>query len=153
MVYDRHKAELIELPSQISGSHLVWNSRNQIIASCIIDGHSCHVLFDMNDISSYRIISQSVLNSDGHQSFISDESFITDTYPDKFRMAKLYRVNTSDNQAELLASVYSPGKFQSSPKKGHIACDLHPRVSGDGKYVFFDSCRTGKRGVYAMKLF
>ena len=153
MVYDRKDGKLIELPSQISGSHYVWNSVNQILASCIIDGHSCHVLFDMKDIDSYRIISPSVLNSDGHQSFISDNMFITDTYPDKYRMAKLFRVNVNDGNAELIASVHSPKSFQSSPRKGHIACDLHPRVSRDGRYVFFDSCRTGKRGVYAMKLF
>lgn len=153
MVYDRTDGKLIELPSQISGSHYVWNSRNRILASCIIDGHSCHVLFDMHDIGSYSIVAPSVLNSDGHQSFISDDSFITDTYPDKYRMAKLFRVNIPDGMTELLASVYSPKRFQSSPNKGHIACDLHPRVSRDGRFVFFDSCRTGKRGIYVMKLF
>lgn len=153
MVYDRNDGRLIELPSQISGSHYVWNSRNQIIASCIIDGHSCHVLFDVECIDSYRVIAQSALNSDGHQSFISDDMFITDTYPDKYRMAKLYRVNIPDGRTEQIASVYSPKSFQSSPRKGHIACDLHPRVSRDGRFVFFDSCRTGKRAVYAMKLF
>ena len=146
MVYDRNGDRLIELPSQISGSHYVWNSRNQIIASCIIDGHSCHVLFDMECVDSYRTVASSVLNSDGHQSFITDDEFITDTYPDKYRMAKLYRVNVLDGRIEQIASVYSPKSFQSSPRKGHIACDLHPRVSNDGKYVFFDSCRTGKRG-------
>jgi hypothetical protein len=153
MVYDRTDGRLTELPSQISGSHYVWNSRNQLLASCIIDGRSCHVLFDMNNIDSYRIIAPSVLNSDGHQSFISDNLFITDTYPDKYRMAKLFRVNVNDGNTELIASVHSPKTFQSSPRKGHIACDLHPRVSQDGRYVFFDSCRTGKRGVYVMKLF
>ena len=153
MVYDRKDGKLIELPTQISGSHYVWNTRNRLLASCIIDGHSCHVLFDMDDIDSYRIIAPSVLNSDGHQSFITDDAFITDTYPDKYRMANLFRVNIPDGKAELLGSVYSPKRFQSSPKKGHIACDLHPRVSRDGRFVFFDSCRTGKRGVYVMKLF
>ena len=118
-----------------------------------LHGHSCHVLFDMHDIGSYSIVAPSVLNSDGHQSFISDDSFITDTYPDKYRMAKLFRVNIPDGMTELLASVYSPKRFQSSPNKGHIACDLHPRVSRDGRFVFFDSCRTGKRGIYVMKLF
>ena len=152
MVYDRHTGKLTELPSQISGSHYVWNSRNQLIASCIIDGKSCHVLFDMNDPGSYKVISPDVLNSDGHQSFVGDDVFITDTYPDKYRMAKLYRVNVGNGNTELLASVYSPKKFQSSPRKGHIACDLHPRVSRDGRYVLFDSCRTGKRGIYVMKL-
>ena len=153
MVYDRNDGRLIELPSQISGSHYVWNSGNQIIASCIINGHSCHVLFDMECIDTYRVIAPSTLNSDGHQSFITDAIFITDTYPDKYRMAKLYRVNIPDGRTEHIASLYSPKSFQSNIRKGHIACDLHPRVSRDGKYVFFDSCRTGKRGIYAMKLF
>ena len=153
MVYDRRNGNLTELPSQISGSHYVWNSGNRLLASCVIDGHSCHVLFDMNDIGSYRIIAPSVLNSDGHQSFASDEMFITDTYPDKYRMAKMFRVNIPDQTAELVASVYSPKSFQSNPRKGHVACDLHPRVSRDGRFVFFDSCRTGKRGIYVMRLF
>ena len=152
MVYDRTNGQLTELPTQLSGSHCVWNSKNQIIASCIIDGHSSHVLFDMNDIGSYRIIAPSVLNSDGHQSYIDDSNFVTDTYPDKFRMAHLIRADIKTGKTEFLASVYSPKLFQSSPRKGHIACDLHPRVSRDGRFVFFDSCRTGKRGIYAMKL-
>lgn len=152
MVYDRLTGTLMELPSQISGSHYVWNSRNQLVASCIMDGRSCHVLFDINNPDDYKIIAPDVLNSDGHQSFVSDEVFITDTYPDKRRMAKLYRVNVFDRSTELLASVYSPKKYQSSPRKGHIACDLHPRVSRDGRYVLFDSCRTGKRGIHVMKL-
>lgn len=152
MVYDRFSGNLIELPTQISGSHYVWNSRNQLIASCVIDGKSCHVLFDMKDPGAYKVISPDVLNSDGHQSFVGDDIFITDTYPDKFRMAKLYRVNIIDGKTELLASLYSPARFQSSTRKGHIACDLHPRVSRDGRYVLFDSCRTGKRGIYVMKL-
>ena len=152
MVYDRITGNLTELPTQLSGSHCVWNSNNQIIASCVIDGISCHVLYDMNDLKSYKIIASSVLNSDGHQSFIDDYSFVTDTYPDKYRMAYIYKVDIATDKTDLLASVYSPKMFQSSPKKGHIACDLHPRVSHDGRFVFFDSCRTGKRGIYVMKL-
>ena len=152
MVYDRKTGSLIELPTQLSGSHYVWNSRNQIIASCIIGGKSCHVLFDMNSVDSYRIIAPEVLNSDGHQSFIDDDTFITDTYPDRRRMAKLIKANIADGTTELLATVYSPKAFQSSPRKGHVACDLHPRVSADGRFLAFDSCRTGKRGVYLMKL-
>lgn len=152
MVYDRYEDRLIELPSQISGSHYVWNSQNQIVASCVIDGHSCHVLFDFEKSGSRHIIAPSVLNSDGHQSFVSDNMMITDTYPDKYRQSKLYMVDLSTDTVEHIASVFSPKSFQSSPSKGHVACDLHPRVSCDGKYVLFDSCRTGKRGIYIMKL-
>lgn len=152
MVYDLKECKLIELPTQESGSHYVWNHKNQIIASCIIGGKSCHVLYDMNDISNYKIIAGDILNSDGHQSFVSDSIFVTDTYPDKYRMAKIFKVNMEKQSVKLLVSVYSPKQFQTKNFKCHIACDLHPRVSPSGKYLCFDSPRTGKRGLYIMPL-
>jgi hypothetical protein len=152
MVYDLKTNQLIILPSQNSGSHYVWNKRNQLIASCIMDGKSCHVLFDMMDVNNYKIIAGDKLNSDGHQSFISDTSFITDTYPDRYRMAKIYKADTETDQTELLVSVYSPKEFQTKDFKCHIACDLHPRVSPSGKYICFDSPRTGKRSLCILNL-
>ena len=134
------------------GSHYVWNNRNQLIASCIINGNSCHVLYDMKDVDHYQIIVGDVLNSDGHQSFISDTSFVADTYPDKYRMAKIYKADINTQSADLLLSIYSPKEFQTKDFKCHIACDLHPRVSPSGKYLCFDSPRTGKRGLYIMPL-
>ena len=106
----------------------------------------------MNDVDNYRVIVGDTLNSDGHQSFISDTEFVTDTYPDKHRMAKIYKANIETQATELLLSVYSPKKFQTKDFKCHIACDLHPRVSPSGKYLCFDSPRTGKRGLYVMGL-
>lgn len=152
MVYDLQTNKLIELPTQESGSHYVWNNKNQLLASCIINGKSCHVLYDMADIDNYQIIAGDILNSDGHQSFITDTSFVTDTYPDKHRMAKIYKVDVITQKVELLVSVYSPKVFQTKDFKCHIACDLHPRVSPSGKYICFDSPRTGKRGLYIMPI-
>lgn len=151
-VYSFDERELIVLPSQESGSHYVWNNKNQLIASCNIDDKNCHVLFDMNDLSSIKIVDGVHLNSDGHQSFITDESFVTDTYPDKFRMAKLYVADIPSDSSKLIADIYSPKSFQTKDFHCHIACDLHPRVIGNGKYVCFDSPRTGKRGLYIMEL-
>ena len=151
MVYDLQDRQLIALPTQDSGSHYVWNNKNQLIASCIINGNSCHVLYDMEDVA-YRIIAGNVLNSDGHQFFISDTSFVTDTYPDKNRMAKIYKVDIKTSDVKLLVNVYSPKKFQTKDFKCHIACDLHPRISPSGKYVSIDSPRTGKRALYIMNL-
>lgn len=151
-VYDFKTKELTVLPSQESGSHYVWNSQDQIIASCNIDGKNCHALFDMNNLSEVKPIDEAHLNSDGHQSFIADTQFITDTYPDKFRMAKLYVADIESNTSRLIANIYSPKEFQTRDFHCHIACDLHPRVIGGGKYVCFDSPRTGKRGIYVMAL-
>lgn len=152
MVYDLEDAKLIILPTQNSGSHYVWNLKNQLIASCIINGKSCHVLYDMSNIDNYQIIAGEKLNSDGHQSFINDFTFITDTYPDKYRMAQIYKANIKTQETELLLSIYSPKKFQTKDFKCHIACDLHPRVSPSGQLICFDSPRTGKRGLYIMNL-
>lgn len=152
MVYDLKKSKLIVLPSQMSGSHYVWNDNNQIIASCIIKNKSCHVLFDMNDIDNYKIVAGEELNSDGHQSFISNTSFVTDTYPDKYRMAKIYMVDIPTGKITLMTRLYSPKQFQTKDFKCHIACDLHPRISFSKKYLCWDSARTGKRGIYIMKL-
>lgn len=152
MVYDRQTSKLIELPTQISGSHYVWNKKNQLLGSFIIDNKSCHLLFDMNDIEHPHIMCGSILNQDGHQSFIDEDLFITDTYPDKRRMAKLYLVDIKRNDTKVIAETYSPKSFQSNEKNGHIACDLHPTVSSSGKYVCFDCPRTGKRGLYVMRL-
>lgn len=153
MVYDLKTEKLITLPSQESGSHYVWNHKQQLLASCILNGTNCHVLFDMNRLPDYSVIAGDTLNSDGHQSFISDMDFVTDMYPDKYRMAKLFHVNIENNTADLVASVYSPKEFQTKDFKCHIACDLHPRVSPSGKYLCFDSPRTGKRALYVMNLY
>ena len=151
-VYDRKESKLVLLPTQESGSHFVWNKKNQIIASVEIDGNCCHALYDMNDIDNFKIISGGKLNSDGHQSFINDNMFVTDIYPDRRRMARIYKADIINDNVVQLVCVYSPKEFQTKDFKCHIACDLHPRVSRTGDYLCFDSPRTGKRGLYIMKL-
>lgn len=152
VVYDRTNDELILLPTQVSGSHYVWNNKNQIIASCIIDGKSCHVLYDMKDVNDYRIVRPDILNQDGHQTFITDEIFITDTYPDKWRQTQLYKVDMVKNDVQKILSVNSPKKFQCKTVYNYIDCDLHPRVSPSGNYVCCDTVLTGKRGLLIMNL-
>ena len=152
LVYDLSENKLITLPTEESGSHYVWNNKHEIVASCVIEGKSCHVLFNVENPSQYKIVAGDVVNSDGHQSFVNDNTFITDTYPDRRRMAKIYKMNIEDSSAELIAELYSPKEFQTKDVYCHIACDLHPRVSPSKNWVSFDSPRTGVRSLYLMKL-
>lgn len=153
MIYNIESGELIRIPTTgHMTSHYDWNNKREIIAYCNFKNQDAHVLLKIDDINDSQFVAYPRLNSDGHQSFINDRSFVTDTYPDKWRMAKLYEVKISDNSVRLLASVYSPKKFQSSPEKGHVACDLHPIVSKDGSFVCFDTVHTGKRSLAIMKL-
>lgn len=152
IVYDLIDNKWFSLPTTGWGvSHYVWNNKNQILAYCNIDDIDCHALFDIA-MNKHKKIATKDINSDGHQSFIEDHIFITDTYPDKYRMSKLYRVNINTDETDLLASVYSPKKFQTKSYYKHIACDLHPRVSENGEYVCFDTVQTGKRAIAVMPL-
>ena len=92
------------------------------------------------------------LNSDGHQHFIDDDWFLVDTYPDKWRHCKLYKVNRKTDEVVLLADVKSPKQFVPKDQDHWWKCDLHPRVSADGRWVSFDSVHTGKRSLCLMAL-
>lgn len=153
MVYDLLTNELKQLPlTRSMASHYTWNDKHEIVAYCSFDGKDCHALFDVEDISNSKPVAYPDLNSDGHQSFVNSTSFITDTYPDKWRMAKLFSVDVAEGSVRKIAAVYSPRRFQTKDFKKHIACDLHPRVASRGDFVCFDTVKSGKRAIAIMRL-
>jgi hypothetical protein len=152
LIYDMNEDRIIETHTSGMVSHYVWNEKNEILAYCSISNIDGHYIIPIQDVIKANHIAPSHLNSDGHQTFISNDKFITDTYPDKFRMSKLKIVNILDNNVELLASIYSPKKFQTKDFKNHIACDLHPRVSNDGSLVCFDAVRNNHRSLCIMNI-
>lgn len=140
--------------SKTSGmvSHYVWDSKHGILAYCRVDGKDGHYIFTDYKLNNVYLAT-SLLNSDGHQSFIPQKDmFITDTYPDKHRHAMLYIVNILNGKVKKIADLKSPKKFQSRVAEKHWACDLHPRVSPKGTYVCFDSVHTGHRALCFMKI-
>lgn len=152
MVLDLESGELKEMPSQLCVSHYIWNNNKQIIASSVIDGSCSHVLYDICSGKSFRKILPEQLNSDGHQTLLRENEFITDTYPDRRRMSRIFRVNVELGSCECLAALYSPSNFQTKKSNCHIACDLHPRMSLSGRYLTFDSPRDGIRSTYILKV-
>lgn len=151
ITYDLQNKTCHIAPTNDMVSHYVWNSKNQIIAYCRVGNIDCHVLFEEPTLQKYKKVAYPRLNSDGHQSFITDDTFVTDTYPDKHRMANLYKVNSENNEVELLARLNSFKKFQSQFNK-HWCCDLHPRMNRKGDVVCFDSVHTGKRALCIMRI-
>lgn len=152
IIYDLVENRYFTLPTGYMVSHYVWNTKNEIIVYCNYEGVDCHVLFKIENLSKSHKVAYPRLNSDGHQSFVDNTKFVTDTYGDKFRMSKLYLVDVNTSDVKLLASVYSPNKFQTKIPTKHVACDLHPIVSKDGKYVCFDTAKSGKRAIALMRL-
>lgn len=151
VVYDRETKALYFSPTDELVSHYVWNKKNQILAYCRIDNIDSHVLFESPDMGVYKRVAYPLINSDGHQSFISDTKFVTDTYPDKYRMANLYAVDIEDDTPTLIATINSLKRYQSRTLK-HWCCDLHPRMNHSGTMVCFDSVHTGERALCIMRL-
>lgn len=89
-----------------------------------------------------------MMRRDGHPSvFGSGRSILTDTYPDIYGFQRVIVHDREKESGRLVASLYSPPKF-----KGDVRCDLHPRLSPDGKWVCVDSARSGLRALYVLPI-
>lgn len=150
-VYDRTNGKLLFLDTTGMVSHYVWNHRNEIVAYCSVKEGDAHVCFNVEK-GTYAPVCLNQLNVDGHQSMVNDDVFVTDTYPDRRRMASLHKVNMKEGVYERIAYLYSPKKFQTKDFHKHIACDLHPRMSPSKRFVCFDSVYTGERSLCVMRM-
>jgi len=129
-------------------THMAWkDDKNLLVYGFKKEiGDHYYLLEDMTD--NFKIIGGNQFTSDGHQQFSPDNlSFITDTYPDRFRRQYLLKYNLEEKKREKLAVMKSPLKFS-----GDVRCDLHPRWDRLGKYISFDSAHTGKRALCTIKI-
>lgn len=152
IVYDLQNKRLWASPTTGMVSHYVWNKRGGIVAYCRVNGVDSHVYFTDHTMQKFKRCGFPLLNSDGHHSFINDHEFVVDTYPDKWRHSKIYKVNIITDEVTLLVDCRSYKKFASPSLHKHWACDLHPRCSEDGAWLSFDSVYTGERSLCIMKL-
>ena len=152
VVYDRERDCMYVSPTTGMVSHYHWNRENGIIAYCRMENVDSHVFFLSPEMKEWKRCGYPMLNSDGHQHFIDNEWFLVDTYPDKWRHCKLYKVNCKTDEVVLLADVQSPKKFVAPDQQHWWKCDLHPRCDVKGSWVSFDSVHTGKRSLCIMSL-
>lgn len=140
--------------SETSGmvSHYCWDKKHGVLAYCQVNGVDGHYIFSDHSLRNPIRVAED-LNSDGHQSYVpGTDLFVTDTYPDKRRYAKIYISDINTKLSRQIVDIKSPKKFQSPSLENHWACDLHPRISPDGKYLCFDSVHSGKRSLCIMEL-
>lgn len=152
VVLDLQTNELHLSPTTGMVSHYVWNAQNGIVAYCRMDHIDSHVYFSDPTMREWKRCGYPQLNSDGHHHFIDNDTFVVDTYPDKYRHCKLWKVSISTDKVVLLADVKSLKQFVNSDDNHNWKCDLHPRVSPDGTLVSFDSTHTGCRSLCVMRI-
>ena len=133
-------------------SHYHWNRENGLVAYCRMENIDSHVYFSSPEMKEWKRCGYPQLNSDGHHHFMDNDWFLVDTYPDKWRHAKLYKVNRKTDEVMLLADVKSPKAFVAPDGDHWWKCDLHPRCDRQGRWVSFDTVHTGVRSLCIMPL-
>lgn len=126
-------------------SHCTWKNDKEILAYARKkeNGNGYYL---MKDRSSEYSRLWNELSGDGHPSYSPNgEMIITDTYPDRARIASVYCIK--DNKINKIARVFAPFKYDND-----LRCDLHPRWNREGDKVCFDSVFEGKRGLYIVNV-
>ena len=129
-------------------SHCCWKDDETILAfENKKDGGPGYYL--MKDRSDQYSHCWPQLSNDGHPGYSPDGSMIvTDTYPDRARMAEIKLMDGKDEsntEVKVVARVFAPFKYDNDTR-----CDLHPRWSRAGDKICFDSVFEGHRGMYVV---
>ena len=127
-------------------SHCNWKNNHSILAfENKRNGGPGYYL--MKDKTDKFIHCWPQLSNDGHPGYSPDGSLIiTDTYPDRTRMAELKLMdgrNERKRNVSVIARVFAPFKYDNDTR-----CDLHPRWNHRGDKICFDSVFEGHRGMY-----
>ncbi|HZG84981.1 hypothetical protein [Paenibacillus sp.] len=143
MVLVKNDGELINIIGDFDKvSHYTWKNETEILATVVSKGKVEYRLYNINKINPIHINER--LNTDGHPTYIDNDTFITDTYPNKFSMQKLLWCNEKDLTDQLLEIYHQPKKINA------LRCDLHPRYK-DG-LVNFDSNVHGRRSQFLITI-
>ncbi|OBU12064.1 hypothetical protein AYY19_08465 [Photobacterium aquimaris] len=128
-------------------SHCFWYDSNTIIGYLrSSEGKDSYWLINIKTAKFSLFKPWEDTNGDGHPSVYND-FILTDTYPDKSRMQTLYLTNKKSNLDISLGEFFHGFKFSNETR-----CDLHPRFSLCGNFVFFDSVYTGKRQLHYLDI-
>ena len=146
-VYDIPSESLIPLETVKKASHYVWDGNDEIICTLLDSFHySRYYRFNVIERSRKLICGQS-LQHDGHPSFYSKDTILTDTYPDKHGFQHIFLVNEGKDEKTEVIKIYSVPTLNVE-----MRTDLHPRLSKDKKYVSFDTSYASYRKMIVLSL-
>jgi hypothetical protein len=132
----------LRLLSKMGASHYIWRD-NESVLIWGLEENGYTIYKDDNDGKADGVLWKA---PNGHQLFIpgtDNQWLVADSYA---RELYLYHVPT--------ARFVFLGRYpQDKAYKGEWRCDLHPRVSRDGKAIFFDSPHAGNmRQIYRIQI-
>lgn len=138
---------LYNLSDDVFVSHCFWKNDEEILSFCRKrqEGNRYYLMKDRTH--EYTALWPN-LRTDGHCSYNSSgQLVVTDTYPNRTRMASVYICSEESNWSKEIARVYSPFKYDNDCR-----CDLHPRWNRTGDGICIDSIHEGRRNLYICQL-
>lgn len=123
-------------------SHCCWKNSGEILTFAQKKGQG-RGYFLLRDGGADCVHLWQSLVGDGHPTYGPDGRVVTDSYPDRRRVANIYILEEDRPEPKVVARVFAPFRYDND-----VRCDLHPRWSRDGKEVCFDGVFEGKRGLY-----
>lgn len=143
-LYNNGTISIIE--DELSASHYAWKNEYEILFTAYNKNNECgYYLYNTHTGKKERILPD-ILIRDGHPTFIDDNVFISDTYPDDEGFQTVFMVDQCVKKIDVLASIYSTSKHI-----GVKRCDLHPRYDSESGSVILDADIDGKRRIYIIK--
>ena len=144
---DQNGKDLYNLSDDVFVSHCFWKN-NQEILSFLRKAQTGDHYYLMRDQTQQYHMLWPQLNTDGHCSYSPDRTLVvTDTYPNRKRIASVYLCIEKGNRSVRLARVFSPFRYDNDCR-----CDLHPRWNRAGNKICIDSTHEGKRALYVIPL-
>lgn len=139
------KTDMYNLSDSVFVSHCYWKNDNEILSFLRKEGTGDHYYLLKDRTQSYQMLWPE-LSTDGHCSYSPDlGQVITDTYPNRKRLASVYLCTDDNNTSTRIARVFAPFRYDNDCR-----CDLHPRWNHLGNQVCIDSVHEGKRKLYVI---
>lgn len=112
-------------------SHYCWKDERTLLTT------TCSGVYAEYDIITGKrtVLAYPELRKDGHPTYFANKNTIlADTYPLKRCMQHLFKIDRDGADYHEIASIYSDPRLFEEKR-----CDLHPRLTPDGRYVTVDS--------------
>lgn len=128
-------------------SHYWWLNDHEILLYC------SHLKFGLgfyvyNQNGQFvRRLDKNIPSLDGHPCSHQHPWFVSDSVVNKNFERDLWLYNLKTENRVSLAKFFSPPRFS-----GSIRCDLHPRLSQDGRFIAVDSAHTGHRQIIVLDI-
>lgn len=136
-VYDLKTEKLTILEDKDLVSHYAWRNNNEVLITGKSETKYFYRIY--NVIDGEKINLSNELSEDGHPSFLDENTFISDTYPNRKNKQKVFLYNIDNEIKETLVIVNSnPFKY------GEKRCDLHPRLNRQTRDFIIDTTNYGR---------